>query len=120
MRPAVVTGKYLPHVLVGVFLGESGTVDRGWIAASLRVDEELGVRHVPWYRARRFRHKLLERELRVVDSDLMTTKRGTSTTYDDNDMTDHVANDDAEGRDRPRLRSPSLQLAHEQFFRPSA
>lgn len=80
MRPTVVTGKYLSHVVIDVLPGECRTVDRGRIAAALRVDEELGVGHVPRYRARRFRHKLLEQELRVVDSDLMTTKRSASTT----------------------------------------
>lgn len=47
IRSAVITGKYLPHIFVGVLLREIGTVDRGRVAAAFRVHEELGVGDVP-------------------------------------------------------------------------
>jgi len=81
MRPAVVAGKYLAHILVGVFLREGGTVDRGRVTATFRVDEEFGVGDVPRHRALRLRHKLLVREPGIVDLNLMTTNRGTGATY---------------------------------------
>lgn len=80
MRSAVITGKYLPHILVRVLFRESGTVNRGRVAAPFRVHEKFRLRDVPWYRAQRLRHELLVRELGVVNSDLMTTKRSTRTT----------------------------------------
>lgn len=81
IRPAVVTGKYLPYVPVSVLFREGGTVDRRRVAATFRVDEELGLGDVPRHRAQRFRFELLERHLGVVDSDLMATKRRAGATF---------------------------------------
>lgn len=120
---AVVTGKYLPRVLLRVLLGEGGTVDPRRVPATLRVDEELGVGDVPRYRAQRLRHELLKRQLGVVDSDLMATKRGAGATctviksYRRSTTLRDRRNARGDRRDRDL---PSLQLAHEQFFSPSA
>lgn len=80
MRSTVITGKYLSRVLVGVFLRESGTVDRRRVTATFRVHEEFGVGDVPRHRARRLRYELLVRESGIVDFNLMTTNRSTGAT----------------------------------------
>lgn len=91
MRSTVVTGKYLSHIFVCVFLREKRTVDRGRVAASLCVHEEFGVADVPRHRAQRLRHELLVLEPGVVDFDLMATERGRSATYgDSNDIIDYI------------------------------
>lgn len=81
MRSAVVAGKYLSRIFVGVFLRESGTVDRGRVTATFRVHEEFGIGDIPRHRAQRFCHELLVRESGIVDLNLMTTNRGTGATY---------------------------------------
>lgn len=90
MRPAVVTGKYLSHIFIGVFLREEGTVDCGRVAAAFCVDEELGVGDVPRHWTQRLRREFLVRESGVVDFDLMTTKRSRSATCGDNNDNDNT------------------------------
>lgn len=88
MRSAVVAGKYLSRIFVGVFLRESGTVNPGRVTATFRVHEEFGVGDVPRHRAQWLCHELLVRESGIVDLNLMTTNRGTGATYDGNDIAD--------------------------------
>lgn len=117
MRSAVVTGKYLPQVFIGKFLRENRTVDCGRVAASFCVHEELGFGDVPRHWTQWFRHELLVWQSGVVDFDLMTTERGAGTTYDNNNHRLHL---DGVLNSKKIEDSPSLQLAHEQFFNPSA
>jgi len=47
MCSAVVTGKYLPQIFIGVFLRKNRTVDCGRVATSFCIHEELGLGDVP-------------------------------------------------------------------------
>lgn len=80
MRSAVITREYFPHVRVSILLGEVGTVHPGRVTAAFRVHEKFRVRNVPRDGAQRFRYEFIERQPRVVHSDLMATKRGAGTT----------------------------------------
>lgn len=77
---AVIAGEYFPHVRVSIFLRKAGTVYSGRVTAAFRVHEEFRIRDVPGNGTEWFRHKFLERQPRVVDSDLMATERSTGAT----------------------------------------
>jgi len=80
MCSTVITGKYLSHIFIGVFLGENSTVDCGRVTASFCVHKELGIGNVPWYWTQWLRRKFLVWKSGVIDFDLMTTKRSARTT----------------------------------------
>ena len=61
VRSAVVTGEYLSHVRISVFLSKIGTVHPGWVTAAFRVYEEFRVRDIPGNGTQRFCHEFLER-----------------------------------------------------------
>ena len=68
---AVVAGEGLHHVGIGVLFGELGAVDSGRVSAPLRVHVEPGVAHLPHHRVHAPVPPFTERELGVVDEDLV-------------------------------------------------
>ena len=73
--PAVVAGEDVVGRDVAVLLSEHGADDASvWVAAALRIHEELGVHHVPGHTAAGFRLVLLVRHPRVVDTDLVAAR----------------------------------------------